>query len=40
MIWCGLFEKPVRIYNVDETGFTLNNKPLKILIGKEKADRC
>jgi hypothetical protein len=36
--WCGIFEKPVMIHNVDETGFTLKNKLLKILGGKGKAD--
>jgi len=40
MNWCGLFERPVMTYNVDETGFVLNNKSLKILSGKEKADKC
>jgi len=40
MNWCGLFEKPVRKYNVDETGFALNNKPLEIYSGKEIDDKC
>ena len=31
MNWCGLVEKPVMIHNVDETGFTLNNKLMKVL---------
>jgi hypothetical protein len=35
--WCGFFEKPVMVYNLYETGFTSDDKPLKILSGKEKA---
>jgi hypothetical protein len=36
--WCGLFEKLVVICDVDDTGFALTNKPLKILSGQENDD--